>query len=392
MAGAEASWRSLREECVETLWREVSAPILPEVCRGIGLNPTETDANPMSSKRVYVRKLLENKSNDQILHIAHQIVERYESFLLKELINKREEVGETRVSKTTRRNLFQVLDGISISGRIDLIEFLNDLWPLEMFDATGQYIGKPDSFFGLEHEIYQHCVWYDDWPNTELLARLGLLRSSKSLLFRFLEMCVHPRTRSEEEQRLLAKEISSVLRRDGFVLSETGRESGYPVFSVKSSAELGSSPATIDMSSILSSFDEEGVHAVWEKALNRKNSDPEGAITAARTLLETVCKHVLDEQEIEYDPKEDLPKLWKLCADSLNLAPSQHTLEPFKQVLSGCTSVVTGLGTIRNKIGDAHGQGRRPVKPKARHAALVVDLAGAMSTFVVATYNDRTAK
>ena len=123
----------------------------------------------------------------------------------------------------------------------------------------------------------------------------------------------------------------------------------------------------------------------------RKGADPEGAITAARTLLETVCKHVLDQQGIAYQPTDDLPKLWKACAESLNLAPSQHTLEPFKQVLGGCTSVVQGLGTVRNRIGDAHGQGRRPVRPKPRHAALAVDLAGAMATFIVATFNDRSA-
>ncbi len=30
--------------------------------------------------------------------------------------------------------------------------------------------------------------------------------------------------------------------------------------------------------------------------MERRATDPEGAITAARTLLETVCKHILDEQ------------------------------------------------------------------------------------------------
>ena len=45
------------------------------------------------------------------------------------------------------------------------------------------------------------------------------------------------------------------------------------------------------VSTSLESFDAEGVHAVWSKALDRRNADPEGAITIARTLLETVCKH-----------------------------------------------------------------------------------------------------
>ena len=39
-----------------------------------------------------------------------------------------------------------------------------------------------------------------------------------------------------------------------------------------------------------------------------RQDDPEGAITAARTLLETVCKHILDETEVDYS-KDDLPTL-----------------------------------------------------------------------------------
>ncbi|TNJ38245.1 hypothetical protein FGE21_19785 [Phaeobacter sp. B1627] len=201
-------------------------------------------------------------------------------------------------------------------------------------------------------------------------------------------MCAHPRTRSEPEQRGLAKKVTNVLRRDGFALTEVGTESGYPLFAVEPVATLGASPGSEEVSVVLASFDEEGVHAAWQKAMARKNVDPEGAITSARTLLERVCKHVLDQQAISYKSSDDLPKLWKSCSESLNLAPSQHTLEPFKQVLGGCTSIVHGIGTIRDKIGDAHGQGRRPVKPKARHAALAVDFVGAMATFIVATYHD----
>ncbi len=54
-------------------------------------------------------------------------------------------------------------------------------------------------------------------------------------------------------------------------------------------------PADAVVSDTLASFDADGVHAVWQKALARRGTDPDGAITIARTLLETVCKRVLDE-------------------------------------------------------------------------------------------------
>ncbi|MFL5118240.1 MAG: abortive infection family protein [Microvirga sp.] len=47
---------------------------------------------------------------------------------------------------------------------------------------------------------------------------------------------------------------------------------------------------------------------------------------------------------------------------------------------------VNYLGTIRNRPGDSHGQGGRPVRPRPRHAQLVVNLAGAMSTYLLTTW------
>lgn len=136
-------------------------------------------------------------------------------------------------------------------------------------------------------------------------------------------------------------------------------------------------------------FNDDSVHAAWQKAIARKNTNPEGAITSARTLLETACKHILDRKDIPYKMTDELPKLWHKCAESLNLAPSQHTLGPLRRVLGGCASVVQGLGTVRNRVGDAHGRGGRPIKPKPRHAALAVDFSGAMATFLVATFHDQ---
>lgn len=142
-------------------------------------------------------------------------------------------------------------------------------------------------------------------------------------------------------------------------------------------------------SETLAAFDKEHVHAVWDKALDRRARDPEGAITLARTLLETVCKHILDDACETYAQGASLPSLYSHTARALNLAPSQHTEQVFRQILGGCQAVVEGLGSVRNRLSDAHGQGRQPVKPSPRHAELAVNLAGAMATFLVTTHEDR---
>ncbi len=149
-------------------------------------------------------------------------------------------------------------------------------------------------------------------------------------------------------------------------------------------------PSDDSISEGLKQFDADGVHSAWSRALERRKSDPEGAITAARTLLETVCKHILDERGIEYNQKKiDLHELYKLTANELNLSPSQHTQDIFKQILGGCSAVVNGLGTLRNRLGDAHGQGVRQVRPSSRHAELAVNLSGSVALFFVTTFQEQ---
>jgi hypothetical protein len=140
---------------------------------------------------------------------------------------------------------------------------------------------------------------------------------------------------------------------------------------------------------VLQTFDSEGVHAVWEKALRRRHTDAEGAITVARTLLETVCKRILDDLNITYSDKEDLPKLYSMTAGALSLAPNQHSEDAIKAILGGAMAVVNGIGTLRNRLSDSHGRGGLPVKPSARHASLAVNMAGALATFLVETHIER---
>ena len=155
---------------------------------------------------------------------------------------------------------------------------------------------------------------------------------------------------------------------------------------------IAAQPADNDISAILSNFDTEHVHIAWQKALERRKEDPEAAITMARTLIESVCKHILDEAGVSHNEKDDLPKLYKETAKQLNMAPEQHQEEVFKQILGGCQTVIQGLGTLRNKLSDAHGKGKKAVKPSARHAALAVNLAGSMAAFLVAAWEERSPK
>ena len=149
-------------------------------------------------------------------------------------------------------------------------------------------------------------------------------------------------------------------------------------------------PSDSIASDVLQTFDADGVYGVWLKALDRRSSDPPGALTLARTLVETVVKRILDDHEIPYSNADDLPKLYKATAKILNLAPEQHSEEAIKRILGGAANLVGGLGRLRNVLSDAHGQSRRrPARPSPRHANLAVNTAGAIATFLVETHNAR---
>ncbi|MDG1319996.1 MAG: abortive infection family protein [Paracoccaceae bacterium] len=50
-----------------------------------------------------------------------------------------------------------------------------------------------------------------------------------------------------------------------------------------------------------------------------------------------------------------------------------------------------GGSTLRNRLSDSHGRGGRlPVRPSPRHASLAVNTAGAIATFLVETFNERS--
>lgn len=158
--------------------------------------------------------------------------------------------------------------------------------------------------------------------------------------------------------------------------------------------ERGGALADMMISEIVMSFDATDITEAWNRALARRDNDPAGAITAARTLLESVCKHLFEDDQGNptYGPNDDLPKLYRAASERMNIAPTQHSEEAIKRILGGAANVVEGLGTLRNKIGDAHAPGRNPTRPAPRHAALAVNMAGSVALFLIETANARAAK
>ena len=145
------------------------------------------------------------------------------------------------------------------------------------------------------------------------------------------------------------------------------------------------SPVDDLVDDVLTNFSAEEVQRVWKRALERRENDPEAAITSARSLVEAVCKHILDEAGEQYNNQGELKRLYRQAAGSMNLAPDQQSEQVFKQLLGACTTIVGSLYSIRNRFGDAHGRSSSAADPSSRHAELAVNVAGSLAIFLVRT-------
>jgi hypothetical protein len=243
----------------------------------------------------------------------------------------------------------------------ELSEKLESLQNLLISISTGGS-GDDKEYKKLRQEIIDHFLLKDIAP-------------------RFLRTC----RKNGEFWQYIKEKFSSYAERRKFIWNEF-----RPLFERIEGSKAVPSDASIAES--FEQFNAATTHQLWLRAMDRRETDPEGAITLARTLLETVCKHILDENNTAYETDSDLPALYKTVAKTLYIAPSQHSEQIFKQILGGCAAVVEGLGALRNRLSDAHGQGKRPVKPAPRHAELAVNLAGAVSMFLVATHQNKATK
>ena len=142
------------------------------------------------------------------------------------------------------------------------------------------------------------------------------------------------------------------------------------------------SPITKTVNNLIENLDSLQIHREWQKALRRQKTDPEGAITSARTLLEATCKKILSDKGQDPGDALTLPQMYRKVADLLDLAPSKATDDLIKRLLGNCQSIVTTLGALRNQVGDAHGKSPDYAPMSSIHSELAVNLSGSMALFL----------
>lgn len=112
------------------------------------------------------------------------------------------------------------------------------------------------------------------------------------------------------------------------------------------------------------------------------------AFDLAKTLIESVCRTVLNERAVEFAAGDDLPKLFKLVTRTLPFLPPEVSTEvgvrrSLERTLSGLQTAVQGVCELRNSCGFAShgGDGSRP-KLESVQAILAAESADAIVGFL----------
>lgn len=137
---------------------------------------------------------------------------------------------------------------------------------------------------------------------------------------------------------------------------------------------------------ILTKRDLPAVQIEFDRALTDVQNDPEASLTAACAIVESLCQIYIEEHNLPKPNKETIKDLWKVVASDLGFDPASIEDDDLRRVLSGLSSIIDGLGSIRTHAGSAHGRGKKRYKVTPRHARLVIHSAHTLSTFLIETW------
>jgi hypothetical protein len=128
-----------------------------------------------------------------------------------------------------------------------------------------------------------------------------------------------------------------------------------------------------------------------ERALASTKTDPEDAVTAACSTVESVCRSILIELGLGLPEKKDIKGLFAAVRKPLGLGTDRTDLDPLiaddvRKILSGLATVVEGIGSLRTHGGDAHGRERGYARIDRRIASLAIHSASTVALFLIETW------
>lgn len=186
---------------------------------------------------------------------------------------------------------------------------------------------------------------------------------------------------SEAAKRSL-KTLKRRIERDGFQYTD-GK-----IIPVQNVRELES------VADVAGQFDAPELHRQINRIKESVEDDPRLAIGSSKELIETTCKTILEQRNIEINRNWDLPKLLRETREVLGLLPEQvdeqaRGMKAIRQVLHSLGAAGQGIAELRNLYGTGHGTGAKPRGLRPRHARLAAGTAATLAAFLLETHEER---
>jgi hypothetical protein len=299
-----------------------------------------------------------------------------------------------RITPLTRREIFDYLrtDGGPWWGKLDEVDFLARIYNLEELPSDDP------RFPTAARDIWQHRInnydWDDDWVFSD--SRFKLASGPDEVLLEFLAQMVHPVVQPDTAR---AKEIvgrlNELLAPDGWMMKSHKQMSGRPIYA-PARRGTGAGTAVGFAHQTAARLDSTHISQQLTRLEGAVDTDPELAIGTAKEFVESICKTILDERDVDYDKKDDLPALVKKTTKVLNLtaddvSDTAKAADTIKKMLSNLGTIVQGSAELRNAYGTGHGKSKTQAKSglTPRHARLAVGAAATLGVFLYETHEVR---
>lgn len=220
----------------------------------------------------------------------------------------------------------------------------------------------------------------------DCLNRQNTSGESSDVMTRIIESAADPRDFIQEPDR--HQEVVAYLNRalafDGYELQMLGTR-------VRLTQAGKETPVLSELAGLSEKIDFDTVRRDLERALESLNLDPEGAVTSACSTLESVCRSILIELDLGLPPKKDIQGLYNAVKEPLGLSAGRSDIDPLiandvRQILSGLSNVISGVGSLRTHAGDAHGRERGFARIDVRIARLAIHTASTTALFLLETW------
>jgi hypothetical protein len=262
-----------------------------------------------------------------------------------------------------------------------------------------QNMPSRDSRYSNAYEdINKHMVMNTDWHENWYLndPRFNLLFCDDDIYRKFLAQTIHPSVRTNENEIAGLIEIyDKHLAGDEFNVVRTGDISGKPIFEIQPIG-AGAHLASTNKAHIKKYLNTKYVDAKIMTMHDALNKDSELAIGTAKELLETTCKSILKQKNVEIDKDWTLPVLVKNTYKLFDFKPKdadrpENAEKAILMILSGLNSIVQGIAELRNSYGTGHGKDADFKGLEAKYAKLLVGVVSELVIFLLAT-NGETAE